>query len=129
MKALALAPVLALAAFTLAAPPLAEAAHRHGRNCGHGGYYSRDHRPVVRHHRHDRHCRSGCNRGYSSRYYGARGYRNYYDPVPYYDAGDYGSRYYGSGYYGYVPPPPPPPRIYRQRRHHHRPRVGIFFGF
>jgi hypothetical protein len=110
MKAFALAPVLALAAFTLAAPSLAEAAHRHSRDCGHRGYYSRDYRPIVRYHRY---CRSGC----GHRSYGAYGYR-YYDPVPYYD----------SGYYGYVPPPPPLPRIYRHRRHH-RPHVGIFLGF
>lgn len=125
MKALALAPVLALAAFTLAAPPLAEAAHRHGRDCGHRGYSSRDYRPAARHHRHTRHCRSHCDRGYAgrysrdrgytSRYYGAYGYRDY-GSVPYYD----------SGYYGYIPPPPP--RVYRHRRHH-RPRVGIYIGF
>ncbi len=109
MKALALAPILALAAFTFAAPPAAEAAHRHGRDHDRRGYYSRDYRPIVRHHRWYR-------SGHTSRYYGAYGYR-YYDPVPYYD----------SGYYAYVPPPPPP-RIFLRRRHH-RPHVGIFLGF
>ncbi len=112
MKALALAPVLALSVFTLAAPSLGEAAHRHSPRCGHRSHHSRDYRPIVKHRRH---CRSGC--GHASRYYGASGYR-YYAPVPYYDR----------GYYGYLPPPPPPPRVCRHRRHH-RPRVGIFFGF
>ncbi len=113
MKALALAPVLALAAFTFAAPPLAEAAHRHGPRCGYRGDYSRDYRPIVPYHRYGR---SGF--GHSGRYYGAYGYR-YYDSVPYYDSGYY------SGYDSYAPPPP---RIYRHRRHH-RPHVGIFLGF
>lgn len=121
MKALALAPVLALAAFTFAAPPLAEAAPRHGRDCGRRGYSSRDCRPIVRHHRHHRYsrhhhyCRSGC--AHPTRYYGAYGYRHH-DRVPYY-----------AGYYRRLPPPPPlPPRIHLRHRHH-RPRLGVFIGF
>ena len=99
MKALALAPVLVLAALSFASPQLAEAAHRDGRGDEHRSYgrgwdYGRRH---------------------TSRYYGAYGYR-YLDPVPYYD----------SGYYAYVPPPPLP-RIFRHRAH--RPHVGLFLGF
>jgi hypothetical protein len=117
MKALAFVPVLALAAFTFAAPPLAEAAQRHGRDDGRRGYgYSHnwDRRPVVGYRHYDRGWDHG-RRGYTSRYYGAYGYR-YDDLVPYYD----------SGYYAYVPPPPPP-RIFYHRRH--RPHVGLFLGF
>ncbi len=154
MKALALAPVLALAAFTFAAPPLAEAAHRNGRDSGRSGYDSRRSGPVERYQRHDRGYSSPSyrhNRGYSDRYSGRyrgstnRYYGGYYDSAPYYDSGYYGgyydsvpyddggyydsAPYYDRGYYGYVPAPPPP-RIYRHRRHYrHRPRVGLFFGF
>jgi hypothetical protein len=115
MKVLALAPVLALAAFTLAAAPVAEAAHGHGRDGGRRGYgYSHnwDRRPIVGYRHYDR----GWNyrHGYASRYYGTYGYR-YDAPVLYYD----------SGYYGYVPPPPPRPFCHRRHRAH----VGVFLGF
>ena len=116
MKALALAPVLVLAALSFASPQLAEAAHRDGRGDEHRSYgYSRDwsRRPIVSNRRYDRGWDYG--RRHTSRYYGAYGYR-YLDPVPYYD----------SGYYAYVPPPPLP-RIFRHRAH--RPHVGLFLGF
>lgn len=108
MKALALAPILALAT-CLAAPP-AEAGH--GRHEGRGHRYSRedrDHRyrsyRPYRSHRSHRHYR----------YYAPR-----YNYVPDY----YGYYGYGYGYgYGYYPPPPPrycPPR---------RGRLGIHLHF
>ena len=118
MKALALAPVLALAAFTFTAPPLAEAAHRNGRDGGRSGYDSRRSGPVQRYQRHDRgysspsyrHHRGRSNR-YSGRYRGStnRYYGGYYNVAPYYDSGYYDGYYdsapYYDGYYGYVPPP------------------------
>jgi hypothetical protein len=113
MKALALVPALALAAFALAAPPQVEAAHRHGPSRGRG-YYSRGYdygRSYDRYYRGNRH--------YAERYYGGR----YYGYYGYGDYGYYGSYPYGYGYYGYYPPPPPP------FRYHRRPRIGIFFRF
>ena len=68
MKALALAPALALAAFALVAPPLAEAGHRHSRGCGHrllATATGTAHRPTATAHRH-------------------------YRPAPYYGGGYYG---------------------------------------
>lgn len=134
MKALAFAPVLALAALTLAAPGPVEAAHRHGRGCGHS-YYDRGYSGYRG------------SSGYGDRYYddysGGRYYgrgdygrdyeRRYYDNRRSYGyTRGYGGRGYGYGYsgypvygYGYGYYPPPPPRRYCPPR----PRVGIYFGF
>ena len=112
MKALALVPALALAAFAFAAPPQVQASDRHGSSYGHR-YYSRgyDHGRSY-----DRYYRG--NRYYGGRYYG-------YGDYGYGDYGYYGGYPYGYGYsYGYYPPPPPP-----CFRYHRRPRIGIFFRF
>lgn len=117
MKALALAPVLALAAFALVAPPQAEAGHRHSDNCGHR-QYSRGYGYGYR---------APAYRSYGRRYapYYRGGYRAYGYAPRYYAVPSYGYGYYGSGYddYGYYPPPPPP-RYCRPR-----PRMGIYFRF
>ena len=120
MKALALAPVLALAAFALVAPPLAEAGHRHSNKCGHR-YSSHGHRAPAHGYYGQRHYRP-------APYYG--GYGGYYAPRYYplrprygYGYGGYGGAY-GYGY-GYYPPPPPPPRYYRRPRGHPPPLLTV----
>jgi len=90
MKALGIVPALALAA-ALAAPPLAEAGHRHGPGCGHSRYaprYSQGYRHGHTYgHRHG----PGC---------GHYGY-GYARPTPYYYGGGYyGNPYPAPGYYG-----------------------------
>ncbi len=120
MKALALAPVLALAALAFAPPQAAFAEPRRDR--GHRSFHeSRDwgRRPIVGYRHYDRDHRFFAHRDRFRPYYGAYGYR-YIDPVPYYDSG----YYYDPGYYAYVPPPP---RVFRYRVH--RPHVGVFLGF
>jgi hypothetical protein len=118
MKAMkAIVPALALAA-ALALPSLAEAGHRHGRGCGHKGYYSKGYG------------RSGSGSGYYNG--GYRGHGGYYAaPYGYGYAAPYrpyARRYYAApppyAYgYGYYPPPPP---VY-----YGRPRFGLslHFGF
>jgi hypothetical protein len=130
MKALALAPALALAAFALAAPPRADASDRYGHDGyrDRGGYshydsrgYGNGYRGRAPYYRGDRYYSP---RYYTRRYYAPRyyarpylygGYAPYYDP--YYDDG-----YYGVGY-GYYPP------VRRYCPPRHRGRIGVFFGF
>jgi hypothetical protein len=122
MRALVLAPVLALATLSLAAPSRLEAAHRHGPGCGHRGYtqaHRGDHRAYAYPGRgHSYGYRPRVSYGYG---YPAYGYRYGYRPDPGYGAyGYYGYPAYGYGYY----PPPPPPRFCRPR-----PRIEIHLGF
>ena len=122
MKPHALVPAVLLAA-ALVAPPLADAASRHGSDRGRRppahGYY-RQHRPSYGSY------------GYHYRsprpYY--RSYRYHSAPYGYYGYGGYGYGGYGyggnGGYgYGYGYYPPPRPRYYCPPR----PRIGFWFGF
>lgn len=140
-----------LAVFSLAAatagltlPTVAEAGHRHSRNCGHRyGYSSRgrgygghdgyryDNRQSAYGYGYGRRPAYGhagygygghgyghrCNRSCRHGYRGGYGYPDTYGGYGSY--GDYGGGY-GDPYYGYAPPPPP---------RYGRPTIGIYFGF
>jgi hypothetical protein len=125
--------VSGLLAASLPAP--AEAAHRHSRSCGHGGYSSRSYR-ADRSHRSYRAPRYSY--GYRDRYYG----RSYYAPryryrpyrytryVPYYEP-----YYEPYGYYGPYAYNGPYPAYRPVRGHYHgrawcvRPHVSVHIGF
>jgi hypothetical protein len=132
MKALTLAPVLALAAFALLAPPLAEARDSHGRSDRswkrheekRDRYESRSRAKDYNNYRQPRyrsHYRSyGLVPRYRGNYY--RGYDN-----GYYDNGYYDEGYYAERYPVYPPPTYCPPRVRVYR--HRRPHLGVFLGF
>ena len=128
MRMRTLAGALAVSGLMAASLPAeAEAAHRHSRSCGHGGYSSRSYRsPRHSYGYRDRYY----GRSYSApRYYGYRPYR-YTRYVPYYDP--YYEPYGYRGPYAYNGPYP----AYRPvRGHYHgrawcvRPHVSIHIGF
>jgi len=127
-----LAGALALGLLAAAAPPAAEAGHRHSRSCGHAYRYdSRGYRYGNRYddrydYRYSRDYRY--DRSYDRGYYD----RGYYDSG-YYDYGysDYGYRpYYASRVYvPYVYYSRPPYRRYRAPyRYGYGPRLGVRVG-
>lgn len=144
MRIRTLAGALAVSGLVAASLPVeAEAAHRHSRSCGHGGYSSRGYRSSRHDGYRDRGYRS-YGRSYS-RYYAPRSYapryytpRYYYRPYaysryaydPYYDP--YFDRY---GYYGPYADNGPYPAYRPVRGHYHgrlwclRPHLSIHIGF
>ena len=132
MKALALVPALALAAYAFVAPSAAEARDRGSRG-GHGSYDSRGGSSQGRGYYGRGHSRG---RGYA---YGPRyGYRSHGRPYgrPYgYRYSPYARYYYDYAHptfglygYGYGVYPPPPPLPYFGG-YYRGPRVGVYLGF
>ncbi len=110
MKALALVPALALAAFAFLAPPSAQADDYHG---GQRHYYSQGYRHYAPSYGHGHY---GAPYYHARRYYAPRYYAPYYYApyYGYYAPGYYGA-YYGAGYGYYAAPPPVrycPPRAH-----------------